>query len=200
MEIGGRALPGTFPENRAWLLKLLWLSNSEDVSDDLPEDQRAWYLAARALERYVGEPVEVITRVAWPDPKLPDLVSNWVGLFEPDIVMFWGERLLVPLPVGPIAGAAQAGVGGGGCGPGRGTHRHVAPCENAHLPCAPGRAFEDGRRRHAVPAPRIEHVVGYPAARRRTSPDSSSLRPRATRSCRVLLSRPPRTAPACWRL
>ena len=68
--------------------RILWLSNSEDVGPAVPEELRSWSLAAARLQAELAEDIEVVTRVIWPDPRLPDLIGSWMERYEPDLVMF----------------------------------------------------------------------------------------------------------------
>jgi hypothetical protein len=102
------------------LKHILWLSNSEDISDAVPEHLRSWSLAGRKLEAALGEEVHVTARVIWPDPRLPDLVESWIQRYRPDAVVlrvnaYWYLYRSVPLRLKrrlgrigpPIAGAGE---------------------------------------------------------------------------------------------
>lgn len=85
-------------------MKVLWLTNSDDVGDTVPEDQRSFRVAARLVEAATGEPVEVTPRVIWPSAQLPDLIDEWIERYEPDIVVFkingfWYLYPSIPLQV-----------------------------------------------------------------------------------------------------
>ncbi|MBI5948767.1 MAG: hypothetical protein HY875_11575 [Chloroflexi bacterium] len=69
-------------------MKVLWLSNSDEVYGDLPPEVRTSSQTARLLEAATGEAVEVIPRVIWPSPQLPDIIDGWMERYSPDIVLF----------------------------------------------------------------------------------------------------------------
>ena len=84
--------------------RILWLSNSEDVSPDVPEDKRSWRLAAGLVEAAIGDEIEIVPRVIWPDPRLPEIVDGWMDRYEPDLVLFkvnayWYLYKSVPLRI-----------------------------------------------------------------------------------------------------
>ncbi len=84
--------------------RILWLSNSEDVSPEIPEEQRSWRLAAGMVETAIGDTIEIVPRVIWPDPKLPDIIDGWLERYDPDLVLFkvnayWYLYKSVPLRV-----------------------------------------------------------------------------------------------------
>jgi len=86
------------------LKRVLWLSNSEDVSPDVPEEKRSWRLAAGMVQTVTGEEIEVVPRVIWPDPKLPEIIDGWMARYEPDLVLFkvnayWYLYRSVPLRI-----------------------------------------------------------------------------------------------------
>jgi hypothetical protein len=85
-------------------MKVLWLTNSDDMGDSVPEEQRSFRIAARLVEAATGEPVEITPRVIWPSPALPDLIDEWIGRYQPDIVLFkingfWYLYPSIPLQV-----------------------------------------------------------------------------------------------------
>ena len=69
-------------------MKILWLSNSDEVQEDVPPESRASHLAATLVEAGIGEPVEVIPRVIWPSPQLPGIIDGWMDRYSPDMVVF----------------------------------------------------------------------------------------------------------------
>jgi len=71
-----------------FVVKVLWLCNSDEVNGDMPEERRASHLAARLLEAQAGEQVEVIPRAIWPSPELPAIIDGWIDRYSPDIVVF----------------------------------------------------------------------------------------------------------------
>jgi hypothetical protein len=83
-------------------VKVLRLGSSIDMEGDTPLDQRGAAVAERMLAEACGEPVETVTRAAWPTAKFPDMVERWVREVEPDIVSFgissfWCEAEMVSL-------------------------------------------------------------------------------------------------------
>jgi hypothetical protein len=91
-------------EDYRWLtMKVLWLGNSDDVGLVLPgAARRSIEIAQQQLEQDIGEGVEVVGRVIWPSPNLPDLVGEWMVRYEPDVVMlkingYWYLYPSVPL-------------------------------------------------------------------------------------------------------
>lgn len=83
-------------------LRILRLTNSDDLNEAIPPELRAQALAAKVIEARIGEPVETITRVIWPDPELPDIVESWLERYQPDCVFmraasYWVTYESVPL-------------------------------------------------------------------------------------------------------
>lgn len=70
-------------------MRVLRLSNSQDIRGEIPPGGRAWEIAARMLEAEVAEPVETTLRVMWPRPELPGLIESWIDRYEPDMVFLW---------------------------------------------------------------------------------------------------------------
>jgi hypothetical protein len=86
------------------LKRILWLSNSEDVSPEIPEEKRSWRLAAGMVQTAINEEIEIVPRVIWPDPKLADIIDGWMVRYEPDLVLFkvnayWYLYKSVPLRI-----------------------------------------------------------------------------------------------------
>jgi hypothetical protein len=83
-------------------VRILRLSNSDDLREagDVPE--RAYRYVEAALAAETGEPVETIVRDAWPEPNLPDVVDSWLRRYSPDIVFlkvssYWFTYRSTPL-------------------------------------------------------------------------------------------------------
>lgn len=88
----------------ARVMRLLKLTNSDDLRVDVPPAELPHNLAAARFQELTGEPCEAIARVIWPSPALPDIVDGWIKRYEPDIVMFgingyWYIYRSVPLQV-----------------------------------------------------------------------------------------------------
>lgn len=99
--------------------RILWLCNSEDVSPEVPEEKRSWRLAGALAEAALGEQFEIMPRVVWPDPKLPDIIDGWVTRYEPDLVLFkvnsyWYLYRSVPLRLRRRFGRVGKPVAAGG--------------------------------------------------------------------------------------
>ena len=67
-------------------MRVLRLSNSGDFSPRLPPESRAGNITKSLLEERLREPVEVETRLLWPNDRFPGLAEGWVREFEPDVV------------------------------------------------------------------------------------------------------------------
>jgi hypothetical protein len=65
-------------------MKLLWLGTSNDRYGEMPEEARAYRVAAGVLAEAAGEAVEVILKRAWPSPELPGIVESWMKRYQPD--------------------------------------------------------------------------------------------------------------------
>ncbi len=70
-------------------MRVLRLSNSMDFFGDIPAEGRSMAISGRALEAEVGEPVEVISKMVWPNDRLPALIDGWIDEFEPSLVFLW---------------------------------------------------------------------------------------------------------------
>ncbi len=100
-------------------MKVLWLTNSDEIHGAGPVEERPSALTARLVEAERGEPIEMIPRVIWPSPELPAIVAGWVERYSPDLVVFhvnafWFLYRSVPLRLRrrfgrPGAFAARAG-------------------------------------------------------------------------------------------
>lgn len=83
-------------------MRILRLTNSDDMNETIPPALRASALAEKLIERRIGEPIETIARVIWPDPELPDIVESWLDRYQPDCVFmrtasYWVTYESVPL-------------------------------------------------------------------------------------------------------
>ncbi len=83
-------------------MRILRLSNSNDINARIPPERRMGSVVKALLEERLQETVEVQTRLLWPTPRCPELVSGWAEEFEPDIVYFllseyWTTYESVPL-------------------------------------------------------------------------------------------------------
>ncbi|MGE0599267.1 MAG: hypothetical protein AB7J35_07510 [Dehalococcoidia bacterium] len=99
--------------------RILWLSNSEDLSEAVPESSRSWSLAAGILQAEVEEEVSVVPRAIWPSPELPQIVDRWLRRYEPDIVVFkvnayWYLYRSVPLRIRRRFGRIGSSIASGG--------------------------------------------------------------------------------------
>jgi hypothetical protein len=85
-------------------VKVLRLTNSNDVLASLAPSLLASEVAARVISDRCGEPVETVSRVIWPGDELPAIVERWIARYEPDIVFlraasFWVTYESVPLRI-----------------------------------------------------------------------------------------------------
>ena len=83
-------------------MRILRLSNSNDVLDDIPVELRAAAVAEQVVRDATGEAVETITRVVWPGPELPGIVGVWLERYQPDVVFlrapaYWVNYESLPL-------------------------------------------------------------------------------------------------------
>ncbi|MBA4179188.1 MAG: hypothetical protein C0506_01230 [Anaerolinea sp.] len=83
-------------------MRILRLTNSDDMNEAIPAALRAPALAERVIAERLGEPVETLARVIWPDPELPEIVESWLDRYQPDAVFmrtasYWVTYESVPL-------------------------------------------------------------------------------------------------------
>jgi hypothetical protein len=83
-------------------MRVLRLTNSDDMNPSLPAEQRSPAIASRHFTELTGEPCETISRVIWPRPVLPSLVERWIEEHRPDLVFlvvtsFWFTYESLPL-------------------------------------------------------------------------------------------------------
>lgn len=81
-------------------MKILRITNSNDVTPGATTSRPA--RIARALEEHFGEPVEMVVKTAWPNERMPAIVSKWLDEERPDVVWlginpFWFNYPSVPL-------------------------------------------------------------------------------------------------------
>ena len=70
-------------------MKVLWLTNSDDTSGSaVPDHLRSYRLAAEIASAATGEDVEMVPKVIWPAPELPDIIDGWIKRYRPDVVYF----------------------------------------------------------------------------------------------------------------
>ncbi len=72
-------------------IRLLRLSNSNEIRPFVPAEEQSIGIAAAALRVASGREVEVTVRALWPDPSLGEAVEHWLDRFEPDIVSVWAS-------------------------------------------------------------------------------------------------------------
>lgn len=149
-------------------IRLLRLSNSNEIRPFVPAEEQSIGIAAAALRAASGREVEVTVRALWPDPSLGEAVERWVDRFEPDIVSVWAsahpftyELLMLGLErrIGPLARPLVGIANRAGGQPGvvnnrawRAARRVVAGsglATPALEPLATAKALEDALRRIA---------------------------------------------------
>ncbi len=69
-------------------MKVLRLTNSDDLASTVPVEQRAYRITEREFEARTGERMESIQKPIWPAPELPDIIDGWIKRYEPDAVLF----------------------------------------------------------------------------------------------------------------
>lgn len=104
-------------------MRILRLTNSHDVNERVPAEQRGAAVAERLVAAALGEEVETVIRVFWPGPPLADIVDRWLDRYEPDVVLvransYWvsyeslPRRMEMRVPVvGAALGKMLAGAG-----------------------------------------------------------------------------------------
>lgn len=95
----------------ATCMRVLRLGNSNDTIPGIAEEERAWYVAAKALEAEVGEPVETVVKMIAPRPTMPDQIEAWIQECQPDLVFlkvswYWYTYESVPLRIQRLLGRA----------------------------------------------------------------------------------------------
>ncbi|MEO8541769.1 MAG: hypothetical protein ABI577_18665 [bacterium] len=83
-------------------MRVLRVGNSNDDAGGLPEEQRAWHIAARLLSERTGEPVDTILKRGWPTAEFATALGRWMDELEPEFVVlqvnnFWYGHESVPL-------------------------------------------------------------------------------------------------------
>ncbi|MGE3074978.1 MAG: hypothetical protein AB7N24_02515 [Dehalococcoidia bacterium] len=100
-------------------LRVLRVGNSNDLAGKLPDEARAWKIAADMFAAATGEPVETILKRAWPNEAFPGIVEGWMNEYRPDLVVlqvnnFWYGHASTPLWLERRFGRAGKAVGGTG--------------------------------------------------------------------------------------
>ena len=90
-------------------MRILRLTNSNDLLEDIPPEQRGAAIAESMVAELTGENVETIQRVMWPGDGLPAAVGRWIKEYEPDVVFvrtssFWVSYESVPVRMGRVLG------------------------------------------------------------------------------------------------
>lgn len=96
-------------------MKILRLGNSQDFVGVDPAFSRESLLCS-GLEAELGEPVEMVTKRAWPTERLPLLLRGWLEEEEPDVVFlqvpsYWFMYESVPLKLQRRLGRLGVAVG-----------------------------------------------------------------------------------------
>ena len=105
-------------------MRILRITNSDDLNPSVPESLRSPAVAERILAEATGESSETVVRIIWPGPTLPGLIDEWIVRYQPDLILlvvtsFWFTYESVPLkierefgPIGrPIARAGYRAAG-----------------------------------------------------------------------------------------
>ena len=97
-------------------MKILRLTNSNDVASRLPASQLSAAIADETVARITGEQPDTTVRVIWPGPELPSIVGRWIERYDPDVVFlrassFWVCYESVPLRIQRRLGLLGRGVG-----------------------------------------------------------------------------------------
>lgn len=85
-------------------MRILRLTNSDDMNESIPLEQRSVAVAERLIGERLGEPVETVMRVIWPDREVAEVVDGWLKRYEPDVVFirassYWYTYESVPLRI-----------------------------------------------------------------------------------------------------
>ena len=85
-------------------MRILRLTDSNDLRPEIPEQVRGAAIADREFERITGARPETILKPIWPEPGLPAIVARWLERHEPDLVLlrcptFWVSFESVPLKI-----------------------------------------------------------------------------------------------------
>jgi hypothetical protein len=83
-------------------LRLLRLTDSNDLIPAADPSLGALALFERSTADGIGEPVETLIKVIWPDAELPGVVESWMERYHPDVVLlraasYWVTYESVPL-------------------------------------------------------------------------------------------------------
>jgi hypothetical protein len=90
-------------------IRVLRLADSLDRVGDIAPEARSAAIAERALAEASGRPVETVARAIWPDPRLPELVTQWLDRYKPDIVTMTVASYPVAYPSVPLKLQRRAG-------------------------------------------------------------------------------------------
>ncbi len=67
-------------------MRVLWLDNSDDTNELVPEEERAPAVASRIIEERTGQTPELRVRPLWPSAAMPELAASWAEEFAPEMV------------------------------------------------------------------------------------------------------------------
>jgi hypothetical protein len=100
-------------------MKILRFGNSQDMDGRVPAEHSVDALLRKGLEAELGEPVEIVTRRAWPTPGLVPRVREWMDEIQPDVVLiivldYWFMYESVPVRMKRRFGSAGVKVGQAG--------------------------------------------------------------------------------------
>ncbi|MFN0095986.1 MAG: hypothetical protein ACKVVT_14580 [Dehalococcoidia bacterium] len=100
-------------------MRILRLTNSDDLQGHIPPEQRSAWLSATAMEAEFREPVDVVSKVLWPNDRMPAAVKRWVSEVEPDLVFvrvasYWVTYESVPLRLRRRLGRVGQGLADAG--------------------------------------------------------------------------------------
>lgn len=98
-------------------MRILRLTNSDDMMSATPEAERTPALIGQRFTCATGEPIDWTVRVIWPSPELPDIIDSWIERYEPDVVQlgingYWYIYRSVPLKLQRQFGPIGAKIGG----------------------------------------------------------------------------------------
>ncbi|MFN0096659.1 MAG: hypothetical protein ACKVVT_18025 [Dehalococcoidia bacterium] len=100
-------------------MKLLRLGSSQDAPGRVPGQFSLNNLIQEGLSRELGEPIEVITKPAWPNARMPEMVRRWMDEYEPDMVAmrtvgYWFMYESVPIKLRRRFGRVGKKIGDAG--------------------------------------------------------------------------------------
>ncbi|MFN0097016.1 MAG: hypothetical protein ACKVVT_19830 [Dehalococcoidia bacterium] len=96
-------------------MRLLRLTNSDDLQDYVSTQQNAAAIEEQRFVERFGEPLEWVARLAWPTPRMAEMAMRFVDEVQPDMVFiringFWVSHESVPLKLRRRFGRAGEGV------------------------------------------------------------------------------------------